>query len=90
MVEGVTNGIKDLGDRRYGIPCTKARGKAGLNLGFSHPVEMEDPEGIEVEVPDPNKIIVKGIDKQLVGNYTAIIRAWRQPEPYKGRGQVRR
>jgi len=47
---------------------------------------MEDPEGIEVEVPANTKIVVKGIDKQKVGNYAAIIRAWRKPEPYKGKG----
>ena len=57
-----------------------------MSLGYSHPIEMEDPEGIETEVPDPNTIIVKGIDKALVGNYAAVIRAWRKPEPYKGKG----
>lgn len=57
-----------------------------LNLGFSHPIELEDPEGIEVEVPDANKIIVKGANKQQVGNYAAVIRALRKPEPYKGKG----
>ncbi len=87
MVEGVTNGYqKTLEIVGTGYRAQKQGKKLVLNLGFSHPVEMEDPEGIEVEVPDPNKIIVKGIDKQLVGNYTAIIRAWRQPEPYKGKG----
>ena len=57
-----------------------------MNLGYSHPVEMEDPEGIETETPDANTVIVKGIDKALVGNYAANIRAWRKPEPYKGKG----
>ena len=57
-----------------------------LHLGYSHPVEMEDPEGITTEVPSANEIIVKGIDKALVGNYAANIRKWRQPEPYKGKG----
>ena len=57
-----------------------------MNLGYSHPVEMEDPDGIETEVPNANEIIVKGIDKALVGNYAANIRKWRKPEPYKGKG----
>ncbi|MTI65064.1 MAG: 50S ribosomal protein L6, partial [Firmicutes bacterium] len=57
-----------------------------LNLGYSHPVEMEDPEGIETEVPSNTQIIVNGIDKQKVGNYAAVIRDLRSPEPYKGKG----
>ena len=57
-----------------------------MNLGFSHPVEMEDPEGITTEAPDNNTVVVKGIDKALVGNYAAKIRQWRKPEPYKGKG----
>ena len=60
--------------------------KLVINVGLSHPVEMEDPKGIETEVEGTNKIIVKGIDKQQVGNYAAIIRDWRRPEPYKGKG----
>ena len=57
-----------------------------LNLGYSHPVELTDPEGLEVEVPDQNTIIVKGIDKEKVGQYAAEIRSKREPEPYKGKG----
>ena len=57
-----------------------------LSLGYSHPVEMEDPEGIEVEVQEATKIVVKGNNKQAVGNYAAKIRDWRKPEPYKGKG----
>ena len=57
-----------------------------MNLGFSHPVEMVDPEGITTEVPDANTVIVNGIDKAVVGNYAANIREWRRPEPYKGKG----
>ena len=57
-----------------------------MNLGYSHPVEMPDPEGITTEVPDPNTVVVKGIDKAAVGNYAAVIRSWREPEPYKGKG----
>ena len=57
-----------------------------MNLGFSHPIEMEDPEGITTEAPDANTVVVSGIDKALVGNYAANIRKWRKPEPYKGKG----
>ena len=57
-----------------------------MQLGYSHPVEMVDPEGITTETPDATTILVKGIDKSLVGNYAANIRAWREPEPYKGKG----
>ena len=57
-----------------------------FNFRILPSVELEDPEGIEVEVPQPNRIIVKGIDKQKVGNYAANIRSFREPEPYKGKG----
>ena len=57
-----------------------------MNLGYSHPVEMKDPEGITTECPSQTEVTVKGIDKALVGNYAANIRAWRKPEPYKGKG----
>lgn len=87
MIEGVTNGYsKGLEIVGTGYRAQKQGKKLILNLGFSHPVEMEDPEGIEVEVPANTKIIVKGIDKQLVGNYAAVIRDLRRPEPYKGKG----
>ena len=87
MVEGVTEGYsKTLNIIGVGYRAQKQGKKLILNLGFSHPVEMEDPEGIEVEVPDANKIIVSGINKELVGNYAAIIRELRKPEPYKGKG----
>ena len=56
--------------------------KLVMNLGYSHPVELEDPEGITTEAPDATTVIVKGIDKAKVGNYAANIRAWRAPEPY--------
>ncbi|WP_066502415.1 50S ribosomal protein L6 [Abyssisolibacter fermentans] len=97
MIEGVTKGYeKTLEIVGVGYRAAKQGKKLVLNLGFSHPVEMEDPEGIEVEVPANNKIVVKGIDKQKIGNYAAVIRDWRKPEPYKGKGiryageQVRR
>lgn len=87
MVEGVTNGYeKVLTIEGTGYRAAKAGKKLTLNLGFSHPIEMEDPQGIEVEVPAANRIIVRGIDKQQVGNYAAVIRAFRKPEPYKGKG----
>lgn len=87
MVIGVTEGYqKKLLLVGVGYKAEKKGKKLVLNLGFSHPVEMEDPEGIETEVPDATTVIVKGIDKAQVGNYTANIRAWRKPEPYKGKG----
>ncbi len=87
MIEGVTKGYqKTLEIVGVGYRAQKQGKKLVLNLGFSHPVEMEDPEGIEVEVPSNTKIIVKGINKQKVGNYAAVIRDWRKPEPYKGKG----
>ena len=60
--------------------------KLTLALGFSHPVEYQVPEGIEIETPSQTQVIVKGIDKQLVGQVSAEIRAYRPPEPYKGKG----
>ena len=87
MIEGVTEGYsKTLDIVGTGYRAAKQGNKLVLTLGFSHPVEMEDPEGIEVEVPAQTKIIVKGINKQQVGNYAAKIRDWRRPEPYKGKG----
>ncbi|MBU5256334.1 50S ribosomal protein L6 [Tissierella praeacuta] len=87
MIIGVTEGYsKTLEIEGTGYRAAKQGKKLVLTLGYSHPVELEDPAGIEVEVPAANKIIVKGIDKQLVGNYAANIRAFRKPEPYKGKG----
>ncbi len=87
MVEGVTKGyerkLKIVG---VGYRAAKTGKNLELTLGFSHPVVMQDPEGLTVEVPSQTDIIVKGIDKQAVGNYAAKIREWRQPEPYKGKG----
>ena len=60
--------------------------KLVMNLGYSHPVEIEAVEGITFETPSPNKVVVKGIDKELVGEIAANIRNWRKPEPYKGKG----
>lgn len=87
MVVGVTEGYsKSLDIVGTGYRAAKQGNKLVLTLGYSHPVEMEDPEGIEVEVPAQTKIIVKGINKQQVGNYASKIRDWRKPEPYKGKG----
>ena len=78
MVIGVTEGV--------GYRAQKSGKTLNLSLGYSHPVDMVDPEGIEVEVPDQATIIVKGIDKEKVGQYAAEIRSKREPEPYKGKG----
>ena len=86
MVVGVSEGYeKVLEVNGVGYRASKAGKKLTLNLGYSHPVEMEDPEGLESEVQD-NKIIIKGIDKEKVGQYAAEIREKRAPEPYKGKG----
>lgn len=87
MIIGVTEGYsKTLEIEGTGYRAAKQGNKLVLTLGYSHPLELEDPEGIEVEVPAQNRIIVKGINKQQVGNYAANIRAYRKPEPYKGKG----
>ncbi|MCI5839935.1 MAG: 50S ribosomal protein L6 [Peptoniphilaceae bacterium] len=87
MVEGVTEGYsKKLQIVGTGYRAQKQGKNLVMNLGFSHQVTMADPEGIEVETPDNNTIIVKGINKQLVGEHAAKIRAWKKPEPYKGKG----
>jgi len=87
MVEGVTKGYeKKLELVGVGYRANKQGDKLVLSLGFSHPVEMVDPEGILVEVPSQTEIFIKGINKQLVGNYAAKIRELRKPEPYKGKG----
>ena len=87
MVIGVTEGYsKKLLLVGVGYKAEKKGNKLVMNLGFSHPVEMEDPAGITTEVPDATTVVVKGMDKAQVGNYSANIRAWRKPEPYKGKG----
>ena len=87
MVVGVTAGYeKVLEVNGVGYRAAKSGNKLTLNLGYSHPVEMEDPEGVETVVEGQNKITVKGIDKEKVGQYAAEIRATRSPEPYKGKG----
>ena len=87
MVEGVEKGYeKVLEVNGVGYRAAKSGKTLTLNLGYSHPVEMTDPEGIEAVVEGQNKIIVKGIDKEKVGQYAAEIRDKRRPEPYKGKG----
>ena len=86
MTIGVSEGYtKTLEVNGVGYRAAKAGKKLTLNLGYSHPVEMEDPEGIETKV-DGNKIVVSGISKEKVGQYAADIRDKRRPEPYKGKG----
>lgn len=87
MVKGVTEGYeKKLVLVGVGYKAEKKGNKLVMNLGFSHPIELEDPEGITTEAPDATTVVVKGIDKAKVGNYAANIRAYRRPEPYKGKG----
>ena len=87
MVEGVTNGYtKELEINGVGYRASKSGKTLTLNLGYSHPVEMTDPEGIETVMEGQNVIIVKGIDKEKVGQFAAEIRDKRRPEPYKGKG----
>ena len=87
MVEGVTNGYKkELEINGVGYRAAKSGNKLTLTLGYSHPVEMFDPEGITTTLEGNNKIIVEGIDKEKVGQFAAEIRTKRPPEPYKGKG----
>jgi large subunit ribosomal protein L6 len=87
MVDGVTKGFeKTLEINGVGYRALKQGKKLVLTLGYSHPVEMDEPDGITVDVPAPNKMIVKGCDKQAVGEFAAKIRAKREPEVYKGKG----
>ncbi len=87
MVDGVTKGFqKTLEINGVGYRASKAGKVLTLNVGYSHPVDFEEPEGITVEVPAQNKIIIKGADKQAVGAFAAKVRATRKPEPYKGKG----
>ena len=87
MVEGVTKGFeKRLEIQGVGYRAALKGADLEFQVGFSHPVEFRAPEGIEFEVPAPNRIVVRGIDKQLVGETAAKIRMVRKPEPYKGKG----
>ena len=87
MVVGVNEGFsKTLEINGVGYRAAKEGKNLVLNVGYSHQVIMPEIEGIEVEVPNPNQIIVKGVDKQKVGQFAADVRAKRPPEPYKGKG----
>ena len=87
MVVGVTEGYKKVLEvNGVGYRAAKSGNKLTLSLGYSHPVEMIDPEGVETVLEGQNKITVQGIDKEKVGQYAAEIRDKRRPEPYKGKG----
>lgn len=87
MIEGVTEGYqKDLELIGVGYRAQLQGNRLELNVGLSHPVHFEAPEGVEIEVPENSKIIVKGYDKEAVGQLAATIRDVRPPEPYKGKG----
>ncbi len=87
MVTGVTQGFeKQLQLEGVGYRASKAGKKLVLTVGYSHPVEIDPPPGIEFEVPAPNRIVVRGNDRELVGQTAARVREVRPPEPYKGKG----
>ena len=87
MIVGVTEGFKkELDVNGVGYRVAKEGNKLVMNLGFSHQVVMEERDGISIEVPGPNKIIISGADKQKVGQFAAEVREKRRPEPYKGKG----
>ena len=87
MIVGVTEGFKkELDVNGVGYRVAKEGNKLVMNLGFSHQVIMEEKDGIAIEVPGPNKIIISGADKQKVGQFAAEVREKRPPEPYKGKG----
>ena len=87
MIVGVTEGFKkELDVNGVGYRVAKEGNKLVMNLGFSHQVIVEEKDGITIEVPGPNKIIISGADKQKVGQFAAEVREKRPPEPYKGKG----
>ena len=87
MVEGVDKGFKkELDVNGVGYRCEKKGTQLVMRLGFSHEVFVDEIPGISIEVPTPNKIIINGIDKQVVGQFAAEVRGKRPPEPYKGKG----
>jgi large subunit ribosomal protein L6 len=87
MVEGVTNGYrKGIEITGVGYRAQKVGNKLQLNLGYSHPIEIDPPTGITFELDNPTRLAVVGIDKELVGQIAARVRATRKPEPYKGKG----
>ncbi len=89
MVIGVTEGFKKTMKLvGVGYSASKQGKTLVMKLGYSHPIEMVDPEGITTETPDATTVVVKGADKAQVGNYAANIRSWIKPEPYKGKGII--
>ncbi len=87
MVTGVTTGFtRTLEINGVGYRAAKSGTKLNLTLGFSHPLELEPPTGVTIDVPQPNRIIVSSISKEEVGSFAAKIRSYREPEPYKGKG----
>ena len=87
MVEGVSNGYtKELEINGVGYRAQKQGSEVVLNLGYSHQVFIKEPEGITIDVPSPNKLVISGINKELVGQFAAEVRGKRPPEPYKGKG----
>ena len=87
MIVGLDKGFsKELEVNGVGYRAAMEGKQLVMNLGFSHQVKMEAPEGVEIEVPSPNKIVIKGYDKQAVGQFAAEVRGKRPPEPYKGKG----
>lgn len=87
LVEGVTEGFsKTLQISGVGYRASTQGKKLKLQLGYSHDVDLDVPEGLDVQTPDQTTVIVSGIDKQKVGQFAAEIRRWRKPEPYKGKG----
>jgi large subunit ribosomal protein L6 len=87
MIVGLDKGFsKELEVNGVGYRAQMEGKKLVMNLGYSHPVTMDPPEGVEIEVPAPNKIVIKGYNKQVVGQFAAEVRGKRPPEPYKGKG----
>ena len=87
LVEGVTDGFsKTLEISGVGYRAQAQGNKLKLQLGYSHDVDLDVPEGLDVKTPDQTTVIISGIDKQAVGQFAAEIRRWRKPEPYKGKG----
>jgi large subunit ribosomal protein L6 len=87
LVEGVTDGfVKILDIKGVGYRASAQGKKLKLQLGYSHDVDLDVPEGIEVKTPDQTTVEISGVDKQKVGQFAAEIRRWRKPEPYKGKG----
>jgi len=87
MIQGVTKGYEvNLEIQGVGYRAQKQGGRLTLQVGFSHPVEINPPPGVTLEAPAPNRIMVGGIDKEAVGQMAATIRAIREPDPYKGKG----